>query len=77
MPRYFFDVYEPEASTVDIDGLQLSDVEAVRAEAGRVLGDIIRDCRLPVDAHQLIVRVRDDEGTPVLTATGTVEIELA
>lgn len=76
MPRYYFDVYEPGA-TVDTDGAQLSDIQAVRTEVGRVLGDIIRDSGLKSDAHRLIVRVRDDGGAPILTATSIIEIKLA
>ena len=42
MPRYHFNVYEGR-NDVDVDGHELPDIQAARAEALQLAGEIIRD----------------------------------
>ena len=42
MPRYHFNVYDGR-NDVDVDGHELPDIQAARAEALQLAGEIIRD----------------------------------
>jgi hypothetical protein len=42
MPRYYFDVRNDQAISLDEEGLELLDVEAVQGEAARALADMAR-----------------------------------
>ena len=78
MPRYYFDEYDGETVTQDDEGLELDGIEAARAEARKALPDIARDV-LPEDGDRrtMVVKVRDEAGKVVITATLTMLIETA
>ena len=78
MPRYYFDEYDGETVTQDDEGLELDGIEAARAEARKALPDIARDV-LPEDGDRrtMVVKVRDEAGKVVLTATLSLLIETA
>ncbi len=78
MPRYYFDEYDGETVTQDDEGLELDGIEAARAEARKALPDIARDV-LPEDGDRrtMVVKVRDEAGKVVITATLSLLIETA
>jgi hypothetical protein len=78
MPRYYFDEYDGDTVTQDDEGLELDGIEAARAEARKALPDIARDV-LPEDGDRrtMVVKVRDEAGKVVITATLTMLIETA
>ena len=78
MPRYYFDEYDGETVTQDDEGLELDGIEAARAEARKALPDIARDV-LPEDGDRrtMVVKVRDEAGTVLITATLSLLIETA
>jgi len=69
MARYYFDIHNGGV-TVDDFGRECSDIEAVRAEARRVLPDLSREVLPPNgDHHTIRVVVRDKNQDIVYTAT--------
>ena len=78
MPRYYFDEYDGYTVTQDDEGLELDGIEAARAEARKALPDIARDV-LPEDGDRrtMVVKVRDEAGTVLITATLSMLIETA
>jgi hypothetical protein len=78
VPRYYFDEYDGETVTQDDEGLELNGIEAARAEARKALPDIARDV-LPEDGDRrtMVVKVRDEAGKVVITATLSLLIETA
>ncbi len=78
MPRYYFDEYDGETVTQDDEGLELDGIEAARAEARKALPDIARDV-LPEDGDRrtMVVKVRDEAGKVLITATLSLLIETA
>jgi hypothetical protein len=78
VPRYYFDEYDGETVTQDDEGLELDGIEAARAEARKALPDIARDV-LPEDGDRrtMVVKVRDEAGKVVITATLSLLIETA
>lgn len=76
MPRYYFDLREGDELAIDDEGLELSTIEAVQAEAARSLADMARDAvRKDRDCagHHMAIEVRDDNG-PVLQVRFTFEM---
>jgi hypothetical protein len=43
MPRYYFDLLDGDVLALDEEGLELSDLRAVQAEAAKSLVDMTRD----------------------------------
>jgi hypothetical protein len=78
VPRYYFDEYDGETVTQDDEGLELDGIEAARAEARKALPDIARDV-LPEDGDRrtMVVKVRDEAGKVLITATLSLLIETA
>ena len=78
MPRYYFDEYDGDTVMQDDEGLELDGIEAARAEARKALPDIARDV-LPEDGDRrtMVVKVRDEAGKVVITATLSLLIETA
>ncbi len=78
MPRYYFDEHDGDTFTKDEEGLELDGIEAARAEARKALPDIARDV-LPKDGDRrtMVVKVRDEAGKVVITATLSLLIEPA
>ena len=78
MQRFYFDVRAGDALSVDKQGMELQDIDAVQKEAVRSLADIARDV-IRRDAghssgHCMAVEVRDATG-PVLQVKFSIEIE--
>jgi hypothetical protein len=72
MPRYFFDTTDTGLSQTDDEGTELADLEAARGEALAMLGGIARD-ELP--DGDVIVRIRDDAGSILFTASLSLRVE--
>jgi hypothetical protein len=69
MPRYFFDTDNGALPVPDDEGIELSDAEAARILAIAALFDMTRD-RLPDgDRGAFAVRVRDERGTVLYSAS--------
>lgn len=64
---YFFDTRDDDNFTEDDVGLELPDMEAVKAEAARALAEMARDVIPERWERELAVEVRDALG-PVLKA---------
>jgi hypothetical protein len=78
MPRYYFDVRNDQAISLDEEGLELLDVEAVQGEAARALADMARDAANErarnALAQRMAIEVRDDAG-PVLQVSFTFNVD--
>ena len=69
MPRYFFDTNDGDMVDEDDVGLEFADHEAARREAIATLPDMARD-RLPDgDRRNFSVRIRDEAGTVLYSAS--------
>jgi hypothetical protein len=76
MPRYYFDVWEADGLTLDDEGIELRDIEAVQNAAVRSLADMAREAvnsRSTV-GNDMAIEVRDADG-PVLQVKLTLAIE--
>ena len=72
MTRYFFDFRSDGISSVDEDGVELSDMEGAHGQAVRALAETINDAGLEgATAQRFMVEVRDDIG-PVLVVEGHI-----
>jgi hypothetical protein len=65
MPRYFFHVHD-RRDLPDEDGADLPDLQAVRAEAIRAAGEMLRDLAGAFTGEEWRMDVTDEEGRPVL-----------
>jgi len=78
MPRYYFDLLEGDVLAVDDEGLELSSLRAVQAEAAKSLADMARDAvhGFPPAAGQqnMAIEVRDNCG-PLLQVKLSLEVE--
>lgn len=69
MPRYFFDTDNGELLVQDDEGIELPDAEAARTIGVAALSDMARD-RLPNgDRRTFTVRVRDEQGAVLYSAS--------
>ncbi|SFN03059.1 DUF6894 family protein [Methylobacterium pseudosasicola] len=69
MPRFFFDTDDGNFRNLDDEGFELLSIEAARIEALDALPDMARN-KLPAQDHRTYsVRVRDEAGTVVYSAT--------
>ncbi len=77
MPRYYFAEYDGNAVVQDDTGLELDGIETARDEARKALPDIARDV-VPRDGDRrtMVVKVRDESGKVVVTATLTLVVEV-
>jgi hypothetical protein len=75
MPRYFFDTTDTGLSQIDDVGTELIDLEAARGEALAMLAGIARDELPDGDAREFVVRIRDDAGSILLTASLSLRVE--
>jgi hypothetical protein len=66
MKRYYFDLRDGDAVSVDEEGLELPDIEAVQEEAARSLVDMAKDAvrgrRFNGFGRGMEVEVRDEDG---------------
>ena len=78
MARYFFDLLEGDLLAVDEEGLELSSLRAVQAEAAKSLADMARDAVHsfpPATGRQnMAIEVRD-AAVPVMQVKFTFEVE--
>jgi hypothetical protein len=77
MPRYYFDLRDGDEVALDEEGLELSDMHAVQAEAAKSLADMAREAvhgATFTAAHSMAIEVRDDVG-PVMQVKFTFEVE--
>ena len=78
MPRYYFDIRDGNGVSVDEEGIELRDMQAVQEEAARSLADMARDevrsVKDPTKNRRLAIEVRDDDG-PILEVKFTFEID--
>ena len=78
MPRYYFDLLEGDLLAVDEEGLELSSLRAVQAEAAKSLADMARDAvhsyPLSVGRQDMAIEVRDEIG-PLMQVRFTFEVE--
>lgn len=77
MPRYFFDTFDGDRLIADSEGIELPDLEQVKAEAQRALPDLARDGLPDGDQKTFIVSVRDGTGQVVLRAALSLIVETA
>jgi len=69
MPRYFFDTDNGDLQVEDDEGIELPDAEAARAIGVAALPDMARDSLPDGDQRTFAVRVRDEHGTVVYSAS--------
>ena len=78
MPRYYFDLLEGDLLALDEEGLELSSLRAVQAEAAKSLADMARDAvhTFPpaMGRQDMAIEVRDEIG-PLLQVKFTFEVE--
>jgi hypothetical protein len=78
MPRYYFDIRDADELAVDVEGLELSTLKAVQAEAARSLVEMAQHAvwtsAETMLGHQMAIEVRDENG-PVLEAKFTFELK--
>ncbi len=76
MPRYYFDEYDGDTVFQDEEGLELDGIKTARDEARKALPDITRDV-IPGDGDRRViaVKVRDETGKVVVTATLSLLVE--
>ena len=67
MPRYFFNVHDGQDVAPDMDGCELPDLAAVRVEAVRASGEVLRDDASRWTGQEWVMIVADQTGAPVLT----------
>ena len=66
MPRYFFDVHDDQ-DIPDDTGTELPDRNAMRTEAIRLAGEMLRDLNGKLAGEQWSMTVRDEAGHQVMT----------
>ena len=69
MPRYFFDTDDGADRFQDDEGMDLPDARSARDAAVGSLPELSRDRLADGDHHRLTVRVRDEAGALVYSAT--------
>lgn len=69
MPRFFIDTDDAIFSVVDEDGYSLADMNQARHMAIEALRDMARDKIPNGDHHDFLVRIRDESGKVIYTAT--------
>ena len=74
MARYFFDIHNTRFSSIDEDGHECSDRDAISEQALKILCDIAREKPLEHLNGQLGVTVRDGADHVVLTASVTLSV---
>jgi hypothetical protein len=67
MPLYFFDTRDNDDFIEDDIGVELPDLDAVKVEAGRAMGELARDVLPGSVSRELAIEARD-ESHPVFKA---------
>jgi hypothetical protein len=65
MPRYYLDVWDAGSLTLDDEGIDLRDVDAVQDAAVRSLADMAREAvnSSGTVGHHMAIEVRDADGS--------------
>jgi hypothetical protein len=74
MARYFFDTHDGNFVRDDV-GIECDSFQAVRAIATAGLADFAKDALPGAKWREMAVRVRDDQGRPVMQAILRLEIK--
>jgi hypothetical protein len=69
MPRYFFDLDDGERVTPDAEGTELPDLQAARAEALHMLGEIAKAEMRDDNRSQQRVHIHEARGDILLTVS--------
>jgi hypothetical protein len=75
--RYYVDLLDDDLVAPDEEGLELSDIRKVQAEAAKSLADMARDAvetYAPGRRHQMAIEVRHETG-PVMRVRFSFEIQ--
>lgn len=75
MPRYFFDFVDDGRLTADGVGTELGDLDEAQTEAVTTLAEIVRSQLRNQAERTFSLRVREEDGPPLLTASVTLRIE--
>ena len=75
MPCYYFDIDDGDRRIWDDEGLDFPDLGAARHELMRAMGEITKDIMPDGDQRDIIGRIRDETGKPVLQATLSLRVE--
>jgi len=75
MPRFHFDIREDSRLTRDEDGQNFASVAVARKEAMLTGASIAREAFVAGSADHVVVDVREDEHTPCLKISITLEVE--
>ena len=77
MPRYYFDVDDGQALTVDLDGIECSSMDELRFAAIDGLPDLARDQMPNGDHTKMVVKVRNADGNYLFEASLTLSVKWA
>lgn len=61
MPRYYFDIIDADATTVDQIGLEFDSLDTATAEARRAILEMAKDSFIDTDRGQIKICVRDGD----------------
>jgi hypothetical protein len=75
LARFFFDIDDGEARTVDQDGTELPDAGAARAAALAVLPSIAQDTDISGNGREITATIRDGTGQAIFRARLSVRGE--
>jgi hypothetical protein len=74
MARYFFDIHDGPLSGRDTDGQDIPSLEDAKREALRALWEMSGDLLHAGSPNRLMIDVRDESGTVVLSTRLTLEV---
>ena len=69
MPRYYFDIVDGETVIQDPKGLELENIERVKAKAQQILTQVAEVTFSNADRRDLVAIIRDEAGQTVLRIT--------
>jgi len=69
MPGYYFDLDDGDRVTPDGEGTELADLQAARAQALHMLGEIAKAEMQQDNRSQERIHVRDESGSTALTVS--------
>jgi hypothetical protein len=76
MPRFYLDSHDGDIFIEDEEGLEFSDLEAVKVEAARALADLAREVIPGSERRKLWIEVRDEARRPVLKTVMIFEVQV-
>ena len=74
MPRFFFDVRQDDGLTSDVEGEELSSLDAAVREAALAAIHLAKEL-LSISRSTLVIEVRDEQGRKILRATVMLQVE--